>query len=75
MLVHRSKHSINLFCKQPDHESPPHASYLRQKHGQSHDEVFRQFVFIIYLSLPLLCCQNLDDKTCKMKRGNNGCMF
>ena len=36
---------------------------LGQKHGQSHDEVLRQFVFIIYLGLPLLCSQHLDKQS------------
>lgn len=34
--------------------------YLGQQHGQSHDEVLRQFVFIVDLSLPLLSRQHLD---------------
>lgn len=35
-------------------------SYLGQQHGQSHDEVLCQFVLIVYLGLPLLCCQHLN---------------
>lgn len=41
----------------------PGRPYLGQKHGQSHDEVLCQFVLIVYLGLPLLCCQHLEKQT------------
>lgn len=40
-------------------------SYLGQQHGQSHDVVLCQFVFIVYLGLPLLRRQHLDKQTQK----------
>lgn len=62
--------TLTTFTNDLEQQLGPVVAHLRQQHGQSHDEVLCQFVFIVNLSFPLLGRQNLDDETFEMKRGN-----